>query len=124
MPRQFSLKTLLWLMAVVGALLALAVSLWPHIQVTVENNGQRSVCELVVHVTGRSYPLGDLPPGASKNVIVAPSGESSIVIEFQDETGHKFQSDAGEYIEPGYNASIIVSITNGVVDSWRPGVRY
>lgn len=121
---QFSLRGSLLLMALLAAFPAIAVHFWPRIQVRVENSGDRPVRQIALRVTGNAYELGDLAPGEFKEVVVKPTGESSLQIEFEDEAGAKIQSDANEYIEPGYDVCIVVSIRNGLVDARRTRVRH
>ena len=86
------------------------------IKVIVENTGHSPLHLLVIHVTGESYSMGDLAPGASVTTTVSPDGESDLEIEFTDTNGNKRRLIAGCYIEPNYRATIRLSIKDGVID--------
>ena len=45
----------------------------PGIQVTVTNTGATPMRTVVLHVTGASYPLGDIQPGKSATARVRPT---------------------------------------------------
>ena len=71
-----------WLLAIPAVLVAailmavIALQLWSGIQVTVENSGTKPLKSVTLHVTGASYNLGDIAPGASATARVKPTGES------------------------------------------------
>lgn len=88
----------------------------PGIQVTVQNTGSQSLGAVVLHVTGESYDLGGVTPGASTQVIVRPSSESHLEIEFTDGNGNRKRLNAGGYFERGYRGTIRVSVKDGVID--------
>lgn len=64
-------KNRLWLIAIPVALLIVAgvaavlVLFRPGIQVTVENTGSTPLKSVVLQVTGASFALGDITPGAT-----------------------------------------------------------
>ena len=80
------------------------------IEVIVENRDPTPLKSLVLHVTGASYPLGDVPPGAVVAKRVKPTGESHLEIEFTGADGKPRRLDAGGYFEPGYRGTIRLSI--------------
>jgi predicted NAD-dependent protein-ADP-ribosyltransferase YbiA (DUF1768 family) len=85
-------------------------SVWKQNARRLVTEGMRSV---VLHVTGASYQLGDIPPGASAKARVRSTGESGLEIEFTDPDEKVQQLDAGGYFESGYRGTIHVSIKNG-----------
>lgn len=71
------------------------------------NVGAEPMRSVVVHVTGRSYPIGDLPPGASKSVRLSPTSESHIELS---QAGHA-RLTVGGYFEKGYRGTITADVT-------------
>lgn len=67
-------------------------------------------------MTGNSYPLGDIAPGASGKATVESTGESHLEIELIDNDGQSKRLNAGGYFEPGYRGSVEVSIKDGVIE--------
>ena len=113
---------------VVGAVIAVLVGLWffLHHGVTVEvrNVGNEQMRAVIVHVTGNSYPIGDLPAGSSRRVDVSATSESHVELEYQ---GHdRLIIDC--YFEPGYKGTITAQVTAlkvvSVNDSVRIGTPY
>jgi hypothetical protein len=49
---------------------------------TLSNSGSEALRSVTVQVTGRSYELGDIPPGGSKTVKLNPTSESHIELLF------------------------------------------
>jgi hypothetical protein len=93
----------------------LLLYLWPGIHVTIQNTGSAPMRSVVLHVTGRSYSLGDIPAGASATATVKATGESGLEIEFTDPNGKVQRLDAGGYFESGYRGTIHVSIKDGTI---------
>jgi hypothetical protein len=71
------------------------------------NVGTEPMRSVVVHVTGKSYPIGDLAPGASKSVRVNPTSESHIELS---QSGHA-RLTVGGYFEKGYQGTITADVT-------------
>jgi hypothetical protein len=80
------------------------------IRVGVRNSDTRTLRSVVVHVTGNSYPIGDLPPGEARSVRVKAKGESHVEISFQDEAGKPRTLVAGCYFESGYRGTVKAEI--------------
>jgi len=118
-----------WLIGVtICLLLVVAVVLvWflfrSGIQVTLQNTGSHSLRSVVIHVTGASYSLGDIPPGSTAQAIVHPTGESHLEIEFTNLDGQIQRLDAGGYFEPGYRGTIDISIKDGVIEKNEQQIR-
>jgi len=85
------------------------------ISVTIQNTGQKTIESVVLHVTGNSYSLEDLQPGASTTTKVVPTGESHLEIEFVDSNGPR-QVNAGGYFEAGSRGTIRITIQDGIID--------
>jgi hypothetical protein len=92
------------------------------VRVTVENHGAATLRAVVVHVTGNSYPLGDLKPMSSRSVKVNPRGESHVEIEYTDESGRPVRLNAGGYFESGYHGTVWVGIRDGRIDAVQQNV--
>lgn len=81
------------------------------VDLTLINTGTEVLRAVTVEVTGRSYRLGDISPGASKTVKVNPVSESHIVVRFP--TGLSMIIDC--YLEPGYGGEIRAKVTSQAV---------
>jgi len=93
------------------------------IHVTIQNTGNQPLRSVVLHVTGASYNLGDIAPGATATATVLPSGESHLEIQFTDPDGQTQRLDAGGYFESGYKGTIQVSIKDGVIQQNEQKIR-
>ena len=89
------------------------------ITVEIRNVSDEPMKGLVVHVTGNSYPIGDLLAGETKSIAVAPTGESHVELEFE---GHE-RLVVECYFEPGYSGLIKVKVTPMKVISVDDGIR-
>jgi hypothetical protein len=76
------------------------------VTVTVTNVSAQPLSRVVVHVTGESYPLGDIQAGEKRSVRVSPTGESHIEIEHS-----KGRLIVDTYFENGYRGKISVEVT-------------
>ena len=101
----------------------LAFQLRSGIRVTIDNTGTTTLESVVLHVTGASYNMGDIVPGASATARVSPTSESHLEIEFTDADGQAQRLDAGGYFEPGYRGTIRVSIKDGVIDKNEQDIK-
>ena len=93
------------------------------IHVSIQNTGSQPLRSVVLFVTGTSYNLGDIPPGATAHATVHPTGESHLEIEFTDADGQAKRLDAGGYFEPGYRGTIDISIKDGVIQKNEQQIR-
>jgi hypothetical protein len=116
-----------WLVAIPVLLLVLVGVLLfqfrPGIQVTIQNTGATAMRSVVLHVTGVSYEIGDIPPGASAVARVNPTGESGLEIEFTDSEGKVQRLNAGGYFESGYRGTIRVSIKDGTIEKNEQDIK-
>lgn len=105
------MKKFLLLGAIIVALVAgAAVYLWPPantITFTATNVGTEPMRSLVVHITGKSYAIGDLAPGTGKSLQLHPGADSHIELAL---AGHpRLVIDC--YFSGGYSGSIAAEVT-------------
>jgi hypothetical protein len=131
MPSQMTeLRRRRWRLAFAAAISLLALIGYarlrfrPGIEVLVQNTGGTPIRSVVLHVTGNSYPLGDLTSDASGEAVVNSTNESSLTIEFTDSDGKKQQLDADLYFEPGYRGTIRVSMRDGVIERIEQQIKF
>jgi hypothetical protein len=100
-----------WVASCVAALLTAiaALALVDYgVSVDLKNVGVEPMRGVVVHVTGASYPVGDLAPSARVRVKVQPRGESHVEIEHS--AGQRFVVDC--YFEAGYSGTLSVDLSS------------
>jgi hypothetical protein len=68
---------------------------------------------VVLHVTGRSYTIGNIAPGGYARTSVVPTSESDLQIEFTDGRGNERRVPIECYIEPSYRGEIRARINDG-----------
>lgn len=93
------------------------------IHVTIKNTGSQPLRSVVLHVSGASYTLGDIPPGTTAHAILQATGESHLEIEFTDPDGQTQRLDAGGYFEASYRGTIDISIKDGVIEKNEQQIR-
>ncbi|MFO0011158.1 MAG: hypothetical protein ACK553_00285 [Planctomycetota bacterium] len=95
--------------------LCLVLCIWfaQGVTVTVRNGGNSPLIDLQVHVTGRSYNLGNLESGAMKRCAVEPTSESHVEISYQLPDGTSRRHSIGGYLEPGYRGTVDAEIQDG-----------
>jgi hypothetical protein len=99
-----------WFLAAVlalGATCALSKGQGPGVTLMLSNVSAVPMQSVTVRVTGRSYAIGDLAPGASKSIAVHPTADSHIELVF-DRT-RRLKIDC--YLERGYRGRIAAAIT-------------
>jgi hypothetical protein len=92
-------------------LIAVVIGLYSFtggVKVTIHNVSNSAITGVIVHVTGNSYPVGDIPAGLFKKVKVVSKGESHIEIEHE---GVQERLIVDCYFEQGYGGEIIIEIT-------------
>lgn len=94
---------------IVGLVAGSVAFLWPPaktITFTATNVGAEPMRSVVVHITGRSYAIGDISPGASKSLQLHPAADSHIELA---PTGHpRLVLDC--YFSGGYSGSIAAEV--------------
>jgi hypothetical protein len=89
---------------------------WCHqhsrgVEIRLHNVERSTLRSLKVSVTGNSYPVGDLDPGATTSVWVKPTSESGVDVSFVTSAGQVTQVPVHGYIEPGYSGWISADLT-------------
>ncbi len=79
---------------------------------------------VVLFVTGNSYSLGDIPPGAISQTTVKCTGDSHLEIEFVGDAGDAKRLDAGGFFQPGYRGTIRVSVKDGVIEGNEQDIQW
>ena len=110
---RFSTRSLLIATVLVAVLLALYLWFRQGVTVSIHNSGSMDIKDVVVHVTGQSYKIGDVSAGATKSCRVNPRGESDVKICYSLSDGSKRHHTIDCYIEPGYRRSILTEVKNG-----------
>lgn len=105
--------------AIAVSLMASACSGRGGVTFVANNVGKDPVKSLVVHITGKSYALGDVEPGHSASVVLDPASESHIELEFAD---HRRQT-IDCYFERGYSGSVTVDMTPARIIAVRNAIR-
>ena len=80
------------------------------VTVVLRNRDSTALSDVVIHVTGRDYRVGDIPAGATRQVVVDPIGESHIEISQRHPTG-RGRLPVECYFEAGYSGTIDVDVT-------------
>jgi len=93
------------------------------VHVTIKNTGNQSLRSVLLHATGASHSLGDIPPGATAHAVLHATGESHLEIEFTAPDGQPYRLDAGGYFEPGYRGTMDISINDGVIEKNEQRIR-
>ena len=90
-------------------LIGFYIFLHSGVKVTIRNTGTVPLYSLSVHVTGKTYDLGDIAPKETKSVVVNPKGESHIEIEHGKGDKRKvITTDC--YLESGYKGKIVIDL--------------
>lgn len=89
------------------------------VEFTLNNAGPEALRAVIVEVTGRSYNLGDMPPGSSQTVKLNATGASDIQLRFSN--GHRLTIDC--YFEPAYGGRIKAKVTSQAVIAVKDEVR-
>lgn len=93
------------------------------VEVTVENAGTAPLKSVSLHVTGRSYRLGEIAAGSTASAKVHPTGESHLEIELGNVDGTTQRLDAGGYFESGYRGTIRVVLKDGKIEQFEDAVK-
>jgi len=121
-PKKHGWALLLLFAAIVAFVVFLLLGLHSGVKVSVANTGT-TMRSVVLHVTGRSYPVGDLLPGKTIVQTVKPTGESHLEIEFAGAEGQIQRVNVDTYFEPGYGGTLSVVINDGKVVSSEDHVK-
>lgn len=93
----------------------LAAFLWysPGVTVTVRNEGISPLVDFQVHVTGKTYDLGNIASGSTQKCKVNPTGESHIELSYQLPDGTTQRHAVDCYFESGYRGAVEAEIQDG-----------
>ena len=100
-------RSLPWTVTV--ALLVWSCRAPDRIRLMVENLGRTPLDSVIVLTTGRSYPIGTIPAGTTRELLIGANGESHIELE-HGRAGRR-RLIVGTYFESGYRGSIRVRVT-------------
>jgi hypothetical protein len=80
-----------------------------RIGLVVENVGRTPPDSVTIFTTVRSYPIGTIPAGTTRELLIGANGESHIELEHGRAGRHRLI--VGTYFESGYRGSIRVRVT-------------
>lgn len=109
------------LTCVLVAIISVVVFLNRGLTVRIRNVGSTPLRSVVVRLRTNTYPLGELPAGGSASIGVQVPGESSVVVEFKDDSGTNRTLDADCYLERHHQGTLSVELTSQAVT--RVGLR-
>lgn len=110
------MRKVIGMVAAVVLLVFVVVALGRGVRVTVENVGSTALTDLVVKVTGATYDVGELGPGASETVRVLPTGESHVELTWKDAEGRACYGRVDCYFEgSGYKGTVAVELDGAAV---------
>ena len=111
---QWRMAMLALFLAVVGLATGFAMKFSATmVTVAVANAGPEPLRDVMVHVTGETYSLGNLETEQSRTVAVWPHSESHVEVAFTDQMGKRIRLNAGGYFEPGYQGEIAIRLERG-----------
>lgn len=102
-------KKILIITIITIILVGLYTFLHSGVKVTIRNTETVPLYSLSVHVTGKTYDLGDVAPKEAKSVMVNPKGESHIEIEHGKDAKRKIIT-IDCYLESGYKGKIAIDL--------------
>jgi hypothetical protein len=110
-------------LTLVVLLTAMAVYFFAQrMRVSVVNKGPGPLHDVVVHVTGCSYPVGDIPSESSATVAVQATSESHVEIEFTSSSERR-RLVADCYFESDWHGHIEVDVRDGRIERVRKNIR-
>jgi hypothetical protein len=85
----------------------------PGVRVSIRNTGKERMKDVTIRVTGRSYDLSDIAPGASQTERISPEAESQVEVEFTGEGGSKVKLVAAGHLQPASRGQIEIEVKDG-----------
>ncbi len=82
----------------------------PAVQVTVENSAGFPLRGARLRIRGQDVPIEDVAPATKRTVLLRPSGETGLAIEFADPSGRACHQDLDVYLDRGLNGEIQVLV--------------
>jgi hypothetical protein len=116
LPRvRFTVRRIIAVVAALGLTLGIIVNLvgWflnPHITVTVFNETNDMLTEVVVAYQGGQRRAEQIMPGGSASSDIRSSGESGVTLSYRDSQGNLMVPESFAYIEPGYRGSFDIHV--------------
>jgi hypothetical protein len=87
----------------------------PGVRINIRNTGRERMNDVAIHVTGHTYSLGDIAPGASRTERVFPEADSQIEVVFKDKAGSMMRLVAGGHVEPSSRGEIDIEVKDGKI---------
>ena len=101
---------------VIGAVFLWIYQLTAGVKVNIINNTGTEIKNLRIQFTGGETLVPLVKPGEIYSMIVNPSGESSLRLQFTDMSDNRHSREIGTYLEEGYRGEILIEIgPNGKV---------
>ena len=72
------------------------------ISLRIENNSKTNIHDLKIGFRGGEIEVSDFPPSKKQSFKIEPTGESDLVIRWQEDDGEQFECDGDTYFEPNY----------------------
>jgi hypothetical protein len=95
-----------------------------NVVVRVSNQGDATMRNVTIFVTGRSYDIGDIQPGEQRSTRVSPKGKSHVEIAFEDARTGRLRLNGGGYFVGTRDVGVHdVEVRNGEVTSIRSDVK-
>ena len=85
------------------------------VEVILVNRSPSPMRDVVIHVTGASYRVGEIAIDQTVRHRVRAASESHLEIEFKDSSGELQREIVECYIEPNYSGSIEVDFLDGAI---------
>jgi hypothetical protein len=82
------------------------------VRVSISNQSESPMQNVVVAYTGGRYELPRLLPNETDTRYVNPVSESDLEVEFTEASGNRRKKTIGTYFERGYSGSISITVGN------------
>ena len=108
-------KWLITLLTLIPILIVTVYFLLPRGVIVIVNNvGHVPLQAVWIHVTGRSYTVGDIPPGKSRSVRVHPTNEGHVEVSFRTPDEPQKRMVAGCYFGGQYYSGTVTVDLDGM----------
>jgi hypothetical protein len=82
----------------------------PAVQVTIEDSAGFPLRNARLRIRGQDVPIEEVAPAAKRSVLVRPSGETGLAIEFVEPAGRLCHQDLDVYLDHGLNGEIQILV--------------
>jgi hypothetical protein len=120
--KRFRFRLIAVIAIILAAMIAYSI-LAPGVSITIRNTGHERMREVMISMTGKTYRMGDLPPGGSKTERVLPEAESQVEVQFKGEAGTLFRLLAGLRLEPASRGEMEIEVKDGKIVGLKNDVR-